>query len=273
MLKKSLATTVLIASCFCFTISGQVSELQESRQTTSYTAIRNEINVIRTLHAIHNAQYTYLATRGAGTFGLLIHLSQAGLIDETLATGYKHGYLFTLSKLDRSVLTPSTYRVIAVPQMYGRTGRRSFYLDESGIIRSVDSQDLPATVNDQPLSGAEQCLPFTNCEAATIQSLRTMHAAQLTFQATTGNGNFGSLRQLLQAGLVDTDLAAGQKYGFSYVMVKRDHTNQSPATFALVVIPKSREFGFRSFYIDDTGILRASPGGWNMPADQGDMPY
>lgn len=273
MLKKSLAAAFVVLCCFCCTVKAQFSDSGESRQSIAYPVIRNEISVIRALHQIHSAEYTYQATTGAGSFGTLSNLAYFDFVDEVLATGEKYGYRFTVTTTAISSVIPANYQVTAVPQAYLRTGRRSFFLDQSGIIRSVDNQGLPATISNQPLQGTEQCIPFANCETATIQSLRTIHGAQMTFQDTTGDGNFGLLRQLRQAGLIDADLAAGQKYGYNYVMVKRDRSNQNSALFSLVVIPKSREFGSKSFYIDETGILRVSYWGLAKPADQDDMPY
>ena len=43
------------------------------------------------------------------------------------------------------------YEVTATPTEYGKTGRQSFYLDESGIIRGADHGGEPATVADKQL--------------------------------------------------------------------------------------------------------------------------
>jgi prepilin-type N-terminal cleavage/methylation domain-containing protein len=58
-------------------------------------------------------------------------------------------------------------------------------------------------------------------EASAISSLRTIHSAEATYQATTGGGiNYGSLAQLGTAGLIDSVLsgASGQKSGYDFVL-------------------------------------------------------
>lgn len=274
MLKKSFATAFLIASCFCFTMSAQVSESQEFRQRLSYSATRNEINVIRTLNELYNVEYTYLLTFGNGNFGSLHSLRVTNLIDETLATGEKYGYLFTVWRGDSGIRNSSAFNIVAVPQVYLRTGHRSFYMDETGVIRGVDNQGLPATVANLPLSlHLEQCSPFADCNSAALQSLQTIYDAQMTYRATTGNGNFGTLQQLFRAGLIDGALAVGRKNGYSYSLHKRNQSNQSSATFSLVIVPQSMRIDYRSLYIDETGIIRSSYfNGITKPADQDDPP-
>ena len=76
----------------------------------------------------------------------------AGLIDEYMAKGEKWGYRLTLAPgaPDASGHIVS-YTVTARPMEYPRTGCRSFFSDESGVIR-VTSQDRLATAQDPPLN-------------------------------------------------------------------------------------------------------------------------
>ncbi len=62
----------------------------------------------------------------------------AGLIPGSLASGSASGYNYTITQ------TPSGYSVVAVPKAFGSTGRRTFYSDQTGIIRENWGQD-PAT--------------------------------------------------------------------------------------------------------------------------------
>ena len=43
------------------------------------------------------------------------------------------------------------YSVTATPKEVGKGGRRSFYMDETGVIRATDRAGAPATVNDPPI--------------------------------------------------------------------------------------------------------------------------
>ena len=99
--------------------------------------------------------------------------------------------------------------------------------------------------------------PRTFAEAHVLRSLRQIHGAEATFQATTGNGNFGSLQNLRQAGFIDEALASGAKYGYVYVVSTVAFVpGQHPAAFTVTATPRSyRKSGVRSFYIDALGEI------------------
>jgi type IV pilus assembly protein PilA len=65
--------------------------------------------------------------------------SAAGLIPGGLANGSSNGYNFTLTQ------TATGYAVSAVPKTFGSTGSRTFFTDQTGIIRENRGQE-PATV-------------------------------------------------------------------------------------------------------------------------------
>ena len=64
----------------------------------------------------------------------------AGLIPQNLASGKKSGYLLEVDA------TPDGYAVIAVPQKFGNSGRRSFYSDQTLVIRTSWTTE-PANAN------------------------------------------------------------------------------------------------------------------------------
>jgi len=78
----------------------------------------------------------------------------AGLIDKQLAGGTRNGYTFIYRA--GPPVAPAreiwTYTVVARPTVYGRTGMRNYFTDETGVIR-VTTQDREATANDPPLGG------------------------------------------------------------------------------------------------------------------------
>jgi hypothetical protein len=47
-------------------------------------------------------------------------------------------------------VTSDGYEVIAVPKVYGPDGRRSFYLDQTGVIRGDDHQGGAPSASDPP---------------------------------------------------------------------------------------------------------------------------
>ena len=72
---------------------------------------------------------------------------RAGLIDDSLSTPpfQKSGYRFSYNKS-----SGSEYSVGARPIKYGSDGTKSFFTDESGVIRET-SEDRDATADDPPL--------------------------------------------------------------------------------------------------------------------------
>ncbi len=97
-------------------------------------------SAIRVLKTIYAAQIQYRSTfnRFATTLtqlgpppvsGGTQGPGAAGLIPDSLASGESIGYVFTLTS------TAQGYAVVAVPTTLGNTGRRTLYLDQSGVIR------------------------------------------------------------------------------------------------------------------------------------------
>jgi hypothetical protein len=72
-------------------------------------------------------------------------------IDAHLASGARLGYTFRYTPGAAEASKPVTrFTVSARPLRYGRTGKRSFFSDESGIIRATEEQ-RPATADDPPV--------------------------------------------------------------------------------------------------------------------------
>jgi hypothetical protein len=79
----------------------------------------------------------------------------ASLIDSDLATGSKDGYTIRYSIKPMASSLPreeadkaETFSLASSPKEYGKTGRRSFFLDSSGILRGADKQGGVATSTD-----------------------------------------------------------------------------------------------------------------------------
>src|SRR5689334_4448833 len=106
-----------------------------------------EMAVIREIGTLHQAETQY-----ASQFGkFATSLSQLGppvsgadgpeaanIIPKVLAEGKKNGFIYTLTG------TPSGYAISAVPESFGNSGRRTFYSDQTLVIRNNWGQE-PAT--------------------------------------------------------------------------------------------------------------------------------
>jgi hypothetical protein len=79
----------------------------------------------------------------------------ASLLDADLAAGSKDGYTIRYSITPAPGILPQeeadkaeTFSLASSPKEYGKTGRRSFFLDSSGILRGADKQGGVATTID-----------------------------------------------------------------------------------------------------------------------------
>ncbi len=100
-------------------------------------------------------------------------------------------------------------------------------------------------------------------EGSAQSSLRTLHSAEATYQATAGSGNFGSMAELLAQKLVDPVLGANAKSGYKFVVTKTDAapaaTPPSLATFTATANPATidgaSQSGTRKFGIKEDGVM------------------
>ena len=110
-----------------------------------------EMGAIATLKTINTVQTQYQSTFGqyAGSIAQLGPPASSGaaegpqaanLIPPNLATGTSGGYNYVVAQ------TPLGYSIVATPKAYNNTGRRSFYSDQTGVVRENSTQE-PATVN------------------------------------------------------------------------------------------------------------------------------
>jgi type IV pilus assembly protein PilA len=106
-----------------------------------------EMAVIREIGSIHSAETQYYSQFGK----FASNLAQLGppvsgadgpeaanLLPKILADGKKNGFTYTLTT------TPTGYAVTAVPDSFGNSGRRTFYSDQTLVIRNNWGQE-PAT--------------------------------------------------------------------------------------------------------------------------------
>ena len=106
----------------------------------------NEGSAIYSLRTIYSAEATYYSS--FDKFGTLEELAAQNLIDRKLASGTKNGYNFTVELTNDEV---EGFTVVGVPETYGNTGIRSFFVDESAVIRVADIHGGLPTKLDAPL--------------------------------------------------------------------------------------------------------------------------
>jgi prepilin-type N-terminal cleavage/methylation domain-containing protein len=118
----------------------------------------NQASAIESLRVISTAEVSYSSTYGSGFSTSLSVLgppaagqqatsTAAGLLDETLAAGYKSGYSFfyTASLYNAATNTWNGYNLIANPSVYGQTGGVYYFTDESFVIRANTQSTAAST--------------------------------------------------------------------------------------------------------------------------------
>ena len=107
----------------------------------------HESSAISAVRTLVTAQITFAAKSGSGNFAAdLTELEAANLIDSVLGSGTVEAYSFSVSG------SGIQYTIDARPLVYGSSGVRSFFSDESGVIRYTTA-DAAATANSPGLGG------------------------------------------------------------------------------------------------------------------------
>ena len=108
----------------------------------------NEGSAVRSLQEISLAQTTYHSN--FGKYGTIEELAAQNLINPRLKSGARNGYLFTVA-LTTDEMNVEGFAAVAVPENYRYSGIRSFYIDETAVIRAGDNYGGPSSKTDDPL--------------------------------------------------------------------------------------------------------------------------
>lgn len=97
-------------------------------------------------------------------------------------------------------------------------------------------------------------------EGAAQSALRTIHSAQVTYQATAGNGAFANnLAALNGQNLIDSVLSSGTKSGYDYAIVEQAGSGAA-AVFGVYAFPDISggvsQTGTRTFGTTHNGVMR-----------------
>jgi hypothetical protein len=102
--------------------------------------IINEAMAVYALNRIAGAQSAYKDDKKKGRFGTLEELVAEELLEKTFLENAE--YKFELE------IAGDKFEVSATPKTYGKTGRRSFLLDQTGTVRAADHKGQPAKTDD-----------------------------------------------------------------------------------------------------------------------------
>lgn len=143
----SLIELLIVIAIIMIIVTVAASQYSKALMYTHETAAIGALKTVYAMQTQYNSQFgkyaqslTELGPPASGADGP----AAAGLIDKDLAEGKKSGYLFTLQG------SPTGFTILAVPERYGDTGRRTFYSDQSNVIRQNWTQE-PANANSPEL--------------------------------------------------------------------------------------------------------------------------
>jgi type IV pilus assembly protein PilA len=144
----SLIELLIVIAIILIIITIAVPKLQKAKQFAQETA------AIAALRALHSAQVQYSSQYGRFAASLTelgppasgsSSPAAADLIMNDLAGGEKQGYKFSMTG------NSGGYQITAVPVTFGTTGSRTFYSDQTMVVRENDGPE-PATANSKELN-------------------------------------------------------------------------------------------------------------------------
>jgi prepilin-type N-terminal cleavage/methylation domain-containing protein len=143
----SLIELLIVVAIILILAAIAAPKLNQNRMHAQETAAIREIQTIHTAQTQYYSQYgryatslTELGPATGGTEGP----SASNLIPGELAKGAKSGFKFNM------VGGPQGYTISVVPEVFGNTGRRTFFTDQSLVIRENWSAE-PANASSPEL--------------------------------------------------------------------------------------------------------------------------
>lgn len=125
-----VVAALALGGCFAGTVPVPIQPGAEQLPAGNLKA-REDLAIFQ-LSIVKRAEDMHYATEGR--FGTMPELVKTGSLNQVMQGG--RGYTIDVNLLDEG----GRYEALAVPVEYGPTGRRSFYMDETGVIRGADHE-------------------------------------------------------------------------------------------------------------------------------------
>ena len=153
----TLIELMIVTSIIAIIASIAVPSLMRSKMSS------NEASAIGALRTLSSAQTTFQGMsatdvngNGVGEYGSFSQLSSAvpAFIDDSLGSGQKSGYFLMVTTTGVPSSDEVMWQATAYAISKGRTGNRSFYIDETGVLRGSDLVASPVGVPGPPATRA-----------------------------------------------------------------------------------------------------------------------
>ncbi len=138
-MKSLLGRFVFLVLVALVMVACNDSEQQRPEQSVMVTAA-NETAAMARLRAIAAAESRYQVESG-GEYGTLDQLIQKRYVNDP-SSGKLTGYRFDIQ------VKPGGFQVTAVPEKFGISGKRSFYVDETNVVHAAHKKGGPANASD-----------------------------------------------------------------------------------------------------------------------------
>src|SRR5579863_825285 len=126
-----------------------------AREDAAITTLRSLGDAIQTYRRAYGKLPDSLVELGPAPKGQ-ISPEQAALVNESLATGSEGGYRFRYRIASAAESEVSSFEILALPEAYGKTGKRSFFLDVDGKVHGADNRGGLASANDPLVAESPQ---------------------------------------------------------------------------------------------------------------------
>jgi hypothetical protein len=103
----------------------------------------NEAIAIGMLASLSSTENQYKSGPGKGSYGSLQQLADAKMFPGDTLEKYASAYKFEV------MILGDQFEAVATPKEYGKGGKRSFFVDKSGVVRGDDHGGGPATIADK----------------------------------------------------------------------------------------------------------------------------
>jgi len=121
-------------------LAGACSEKRTVIEAPPHAVVANELAALARLRSIASAELLYHAQSGGG-YAPLDELTQKGFVNDP-GQGKLTGYKFEVKTAGEN------FQVLATPEKYGISGKRSFYIDTQNVMRGADKKGEPASASD-----------------------------------------------------------------------------------------------------------------------------